>query len=151
MKFTEVFKYGIMQALLAAATPKFTLYQPGKASLRNHEYPRDVRWVVDRMVLICPIPPRATYMVQNTCNIYCTNSQNLSIITKIVVKTYIELNVRARNQKFFRTGEFSWNKGTSINISSTTRKIEAPHGKLSDFLLLDIPNVAFEMTNLSHR
>ena len=53
-KFTETSKYAITTEPLAIATPNLTLYQPGKAGLRNyimnlpkrsrHEYPRDAKW-----------------------------------------------------------------------------------------------------------
>ena len=41
--------------------------------------------------------------------------------------------IQARNQEFFRAGEFSRNQGTSINISSTTRARKAPQGKNTSF------------------
>ena len=44
---------------------------------------------------------------------------------------------QARNQEFFGEGEVSWNKGTSINVSSTTYKERAPQGKNLAFFLLD--------------
>ena len=71
VKFTEAFKYEITSVLLTVATSKHTLYQPDKAGLRNyiinlpksssHEYPRDVKWVVDGQVTICSVPPSANY------------------------------------------------------------------------------------------
>ena len=81
VKFTEAFSYAIMSVSAAVATPKSTLYQPNKASLRNyiinlsksssHKYPRDIRWVVDGMAVICLVPHKCYLwrMVQNTCNI----------------------------------------------------------------------------------
>ena len=38
-----------------------------------------------------------------------------------------------QNQKFLRTGEASWNKGSSINISLTTHERTAPQWKISNF------------------
>ena len=49
------------------------------------------------------------------------------------METYIELGAQARNQDFCRAGEVSWNKGTSINISSISHEREAPQGKLSEY------------------
>ena len=40
---------------------------------------------------------------------------------------------QARNQEFFRAGEFSRNQGTSIKISSTTHERKAPQGKNMGF------------------
>ena len=37
------------------------------------------------------------------------------------------------NRKYFKSGDFPWNKGTSINTSSTTDKRQAPPGKSSKF------------------
>ena len=52
---------------------------------------------------------------------------------RIIMETYIELSAQARNQDFCRAGEVSWNKGTSINISSISHEREAPQGKLSEY------------------
>ena len=41
--------------------------------------------------------------------------------------------IQARNQEFFRAGEFSRNQGTSINISSTTDERKALQGKTVGF------------------
>ena len=41
------------------------------------------------------------------------------------------------NLEFFRAGEVFWNKGTSINISSTAHERKDPYGKIFEFLLLD--------------
>ena len=44
---------------------------------------------------------------------------------------------QARNQKFFRTGEMSWNQGTSINILLKGQEKKNPLGKIWKFFLLD--------------
>lgn len=59
------------------------------------------------------------------------------------MKKFIELSDQARDQEFFKAGEFCWNKGTLIIISCTTHEQEVPQGKFSEFLLLDILKIAF--------
>ena len=75
-------------------------------------------------------------MDQSTCNIYYTISRGLSRIIKIIMETYKELSVQAHNQEFFGTEKVSWNKDTSVNISSPTEEREAKHEKLSEFFTL---------------
>ena len=55
---------------------------------------------------------------------------------------------QARNQEFFRAGEFSRNQGTSIKISSTTHERKAPQGKNMGFLLETL-ETTFKMRNLT--
>ena len=71
-------------------------------------------------------------MDQNTWKIYYTTSWSFNKIIRIIVETYVELSIQARNQKFLKTEEVSWNKVTSINIFSTTHEREAPHGQISE-------------------
>ena len=52
--------------------------------------------------------------------------------------------MQARNQKFFKAEEVSWNYGTSINISSKAHENKAPHGKILEFFHLDTTKTAFE-------
>lgn len=52
------------------------------------------------------------------------------------------------NQWFFRAGKVFWNKGTSVNISSTTHKRKPPQGKISQFLFLRTLKAAL-MKNLT--
>ena len=54
---------------------------------------------------------------------------------------------QARNQEFFRAGEFSRNQSTSINISFTTHARKAPQGKNMVIFLLETPKTTFEMRN----
>ena len=74
VKFTEAFKYAFTSIPLVIVTPKPTLYQPDKAGLRNyiinlqkgssrssHEYPKDIKWLVDGLAAICSVPSHATY------------------------------------------------------------------------------------------
>ena len=71
VKFTEAFQYAITLVLLAAGTKKSTLYQSNKAIFRpyiislpkisSHEYPRDVKRVVDGLAEVCSVPARTTY------------------------------------------------------------------------------------------
>ena len=56
---------------------------------------------------------------------------------------------QARNQEFFRAGEFSRNQGTSINISSTTHERKAPQGKNMSFFLLETLKTTFKIRNLT--
>ena len=56
---------------------------------------------------------------------------------------------QARNQEFFRAGEFSRNQGTSINISSTTDERKAPQEKNMGFFLPEILKTTFKMKNLT--
>ena len=44
---------------------------------------------------------------------------------------------QARNQKFFRAGEMSWNQGTLINILLKGQEKKTPLGKIWDFFLRD--------------
>ena len=70
VKLTEAFKYIITSVPLAVAVLNPTLYQSDKAGWRNyiinltrsssHEYPRDVKWVVDGLVAIRSVPPCGT-------------------------------------------------------------------------------------------
>ena len=39
--------------------------------------------------------------------------------------------LQGRHQEFFRAEKFPWNKGTLINISSTTHERQATQGKCS--------------------
>ena len=48
-------------------------------------------------------------------------------------------------------GEVSWNKGTQINISSTTHERKALQRKMLEIFLLDTFKTAFQMKNLTHR
>ena len=71
VKFTETFKYATTLVPLAAGTKKSTLYQSNKVGLRpyiislpkisSHEYPRDVKRVVDGLAEVCSVPARTTY------------------------------------------------------------------------------------------
>ena len=56
---------------------------------------------------------------------------------------------QARNQEYFRAGEFSRNQGTSINISSTTHERKAPQGKNMGFFLLETLKTTIKMRNLT--
>ena len=51
------------------------------------------------------------------------------------METYKELSVQAHNQEFFGTEKVSWNKDTSVNISSPTEEREAKHENSQSFLL----------------
>ena len=44
---------------------------------------------------------------------------------------------QARNQKFFRAGEMSWNQGTSISILLKGQEKKTPLGKIWEFFLRD--------------
>ena len=55
--------------------------------------------------------------------------------------------IQVRNQEFFRAAEVSWNKGISINISSTTHKMKVSQGKILEFSLLDALKSAFRLEN----
>ena len=69
--FTEAFKFTITLVPLAVATSACTVYKPEKAGLRNyiinlsksssHEYPRDVKWMLDGLAAMRLAPPHATY------------------------------------------------------------------------------------------
>ena len=59
--------------------------------------------------------------------------------------------VQAHNQKFFSSGEVSWNEGTSINISSKTQERKAPQGNVLEFFLLDTIKSTLWMKNLTQR
>ena len=63
--------------------------------------------------------------------------------------TKLVSTMQARNQEFFRAGEFSRNQGTSINISSTTYEKKAPQGKNMFFFLLETLKTIFKMRNLT--
>ena len=57
---------------------------------------------------------------------------------------------QARNQDFFRAGEFSRNQGTSINISSTTHERKGPRREnIWVFFLLETLKTTFKMRNLT--
>ena len=43
-------------------------------------------------------------------------------------------NIQACNQDFFKAREIPWNKGSSIKISSTTRKTKVPLWKILKFI-----------------
>ena len=62
----------------------------------------------------------------------CFHSERLTFVFYISVE----------QPEFFRVGVVPWNKGISINISSTTQKKD--HAlQISESLLLDIPKTAF--------
>ena len=44
---------------------------------------------------------------------------------------------------YFRAGQVSWNKGTSIQVSSTAHERQVPRGKISEFVLLDTLKTVF--------
>ena len=82
--------------------------------------------MVDGLTTICSVPPRRTYEEWfKIFNIYYTTSRSLSKVIRIIMETYLELSVQARNQELFRSKEASWNKCTSIN---TTRDTGGPWG-----------------------
>ena len=56
------------------------------------------------------------------------------LIKKTESQTFTE---QEHNQKFFKTGEVSCNKSTSIKISSITYEKKALQRKISDIFLLD--------------
>ena len=57
--------------------------------------------------------------------------------------------MQALRKRFFRAGEVSWNKGTSINISlKTDKKRKSSWGNISGFFLLDAPKITFWMEHL---
>ena len=56
---------------------------------------------------------------------------------------------QARNQEFFRAGEFSRNQVTTMNISFTTHEREAPQGKKMVFFLLEFLKTTFKMRNIT--
>ena len=47
--------------------------------------------------------------------------------------------------------KFSWNEGTSINISSTTHQRKTPQEKILEFFLLDSLKTVFQMRHSTHR
>lgn len=53
----------------------------------------------------------------------------LAYINDVFLLTWMQ--VQERNHKFFRAGEFPWNKGTLVNLSSTTQERKAAQGKVS--------------------
>ena len=149
-KFTKSFKYVISSVPIAVAILNPTLHQSDKTGLRNyiinlprsssHERPRDIRWVVDGLMVIRSEPPRAHMKnSSNTCNIYYTISKSLSKTIRIIMKTYIRLSVQAPSQEFFRAREVCWNKSTSINSLCTTCEREAPQEKLPEFFTPGYP------------
>ena len=66
------------------------------------------------------------------------------------MSTMIE-TLQGCNQEFFRTGEFPFNKGMSINISSTIHERKRPHRESVKFFLLDTLKTEFKIRNLIHR
>ena len=56
-------------------------------------------------------------------------------------------NNQARNQKFLKAGEVSWNLNTSINNSSKTRGKKAPWGNILEISVSDTLKTTFWMEN----
>ena len=67
---------------------------------------------------------RSPYNIQDL-NVSCTLHLNLLVSGVICV-----CHTQGLNQEFFRAGEISWSRGTSINISLISHKKE-PTGKHS--------------------
>ena len=143
IKFTEAFKYAIILVRLAVATPNSTLYQPDKAGLRNyvinlskrssHEYPRDVRWVVDGMAADRSVPPRATFQEWfKTLVTFITLSAKAWSKSVVIMEKCAKLSVQTWNKEFFIAGEVSLNNDTSIKISFIIHEREAPKRKPSE-------------------
>ena len=56
-------------------------------------------------------------------------------------------NNQARNQKFLKAGEVSWNLNTSINNSSKTRGKKAPWGNILEISVSDTLKTTFWIEN----
>ena len=58
------------------------------------------------------------------------NFEKLYRLIDIVPKYYFDVTLaQVRNQEFFRVGEVSWKRGTSINVSCMAYKRKAPTQK----------------------
>ena len=69
------------------------------------------------------------------------NFKNMKNTHGGVYNTPVELIVQTPG--IFLSREVSWNKGILINISCSAHEREPPQEKLSQFLLLDTPKIAF--------
>ena len=78
-----------------------------------------------------------------------TNLTRAVIFHNTLERLLLCYEFQARNQEFFRAGEFSRNQGTWINISSTTHERKAPQGKNIGFFLLETLKITFKMRNLT--
>ena len=76
-------------------------------------------------------------------NIFSYLVRNNTAKIKVIVLILIWEFRQARNQGFFRVGEVSQNKGTSVKIKSASYKRKRPQGKISEFFFLDTLKTAF--------
>ena len=87
------------------------------------------------------------------CSIYDHKNEqllNFHIITPEISTCKAPNRFQARNQDFFRAGEFSLNQGTSIIISSTTHEKKDPRREnIWGFFLLETLRTTFKMRNLT--
>ena len=74
--------------------------------------------------------------------LYIPMAFNLITQEKLCCFFKILLN-QARNQEFFRAGEFSWNYGTSINIHLQHEKESFRREKISGFFAWKLLKIAF--------
>ena len=91
-------------------------------------------------------------LVQRTDILSCKFSVKVSLMldNPFLVPSICKWNhIQTRNQDFFRAGEFSWNQGTSINISSATHERKALQEKNMDFFLLETLKITFKIRNLT--
>ena len=89
--------------------------------------------MVDGLASIRSVPPRGTYEERLKTLITFITPTAEAWANRIIMETYIEISVQVRNQKVFRAGKVSWNKGTSINILCITHKRKALQGKPLEF------------------
>ena len=73
------------------------------------------------------------------------NFEKLYRLIDIVPKYYFGVTLaQVRNQEFFRVGEVSWKRGTSINVSCMAYKRKAPTQKnVHVFFFQDTPKTVF--------
>ena len=68
------------------------------------------------------------------------------------INTELNLKTQARNQKFFRAGEISWNQGTLINLLLKKNKEKKPlRENLGNFFSLILLKTTPLIENLTQR
>ena len=68
-------------------------------------------------------------MVKQT-EILTFGHQQLKVVEWVILDNGEAMMIQACKQGLFKAGEFSWNQGISINISSTKHERKTPQGKI---------------------
>ena len=116
-KQKNLLKYSKSNVPVAVATPESTLYQSGKAGLRNyiinlsksfnHKYQKDTQWVIDGIATIYSVLPSAAHneeWFKTLVQFFTPSAEARALALEISMDTYVEFLVKEGTRRH-REGE----------------------------------------------